>query len=288
MSDSGGGDRSPFLRSEPEDNHLLSSAGRASPSSLETTPLLAEDDTGSAPSYGGLAQGDVARSSTSQNDSIRDGVSVRSPAKLGRRWPSIFAVVLLALTSIAIIMLAYFVPAAVEEYAKQGVVIEPTNLALESITADGVRARIQANFRLDGSRVKNKQVQRIGRVATSIIRKLGTEKTVVNVYLPDFSNVLLGSAEIPALAISLVDGHTTDIDFVADLTPGSAEGIRSIANQWLEGRLGSVRLQGRADITLKTGFIPLGTHLVSESLVFEGQYLYRSFASLYFGEKFIM
>ncbi|CAK7244770.1 MAG: hypothetical protein STHCBS139747_006316 [Sporothrix thermara] len=166
-------------------------------------------------------------------------------------------------------MLAYFVPAAVEEYAKQGVVIEPTNLALESITADGVRARIQANFRLDGSRVKNKQVQRIGRVATSIIRKLGTEKTVVNVYLPDFSNVLLGSAEIPALAISLVDGHTTDIDFVADLTPGSAEGIRSIANQWLEGRLGSVRLQGRADITLKTGFIPLGTHLVSESLVFE-------------------
>jgi len=36
---------------------------------------------------------------------------------------------------------------------------------------------------------------------------------------------------------------------------------------------------------LKSGLISLGTQSISESLVFEGQSLYRSFSSLYFGEK---
>ncbi|CAK7233942.1 hypothetical protein SBRCBS47491_008781 [Sporothrix bragantina] len=271
MSDSGD-DRSPLLGSKPERDRPSASASRTGPSNQETSPLLAESSRCSISSYGRLAQGDDACSSTSRTSS-RDRASVRSAKKSGRRWPSIVAIIVLALASLAIIVLAYFVPAAVEEYAKQGVVIEPTNLALESITADGVRARIQANFRLDGSRVKNEQVRRIGQTATSIVRKLGTEKTVVNVYLPDIANVLLGSAEIPPLVISLVDGETTAIDFVADLIPGNAEGIRSIANQWLEGRLGSIRLQGKANIALKTGLIPLGTHSVSESLIFEANNL---------------
>lgn len=280
MTYSGDG-RSPLLGPESERDR-----SSATPVALETTPLLADNNGRRAdPSYSGPAQDDDAGSSVSRASS-RDRISVHTTKK--RRWPSIVAIILLALLSLAIILLAFFVPAAVEEYAKQGVVIEPTNLALESITADGVRARIQANFRLDASRVKNEQVRRIGQTATSIVRKLGTEKTVVSVYLPDLDNVLLGSAEIPALIISLVDGQTTAIDFIADLVPGNAEGIRSIANQWLEGRLGSVRLQGKADVALKTGLIPIGTHSVSESLVFEGQYLYRSFASLYFGEKYIM
>jgi hypothetical protein len=42
---------------------------------------------------------------------------------------------------------------------------------------------------------------------------------------------------------------------------------------------------GKAKLHLKTGILPLGTHAVAETLVFEGQSLYRSFASLYFGEK---
>jgi len=193
--------------------------------------------------------------------------------------------IILALLSIAVIVLAFFVPAAVEEYAKDAAVLEPTNLSLESITADGVRARIQANFRLDGSRVKNDHVRRVGRVATWMVRELGTGETKVRVYLPEYGNILLGTAGVPPLVINVMDSRNTAVDFVADLAPGDAEGIRTIANEWLEGRLDKLRIQGKADIQLKTGIIPLGTHAVSESLFFEGQYLYRSFASLYFGEK---
>lgn len=231
---------------------------------VETTPLLAGSSGASVHSY-----------SHSHHDDDDDAAESPAPSPAGRKsskpWPSIIAILLLALISVGIIVVAFFVPAAVEEYAKQGAVIEPTDLSLESITTDGVRARIQANFRLDGSRVKNDQVRRIGQATTWLVRKLGTEKTTVNVYLPEYANALLGSAEIPPLTVSLVDGHTTAIDIIADLTPGNAEGVRSIANQWLEGRLDAVRLLGKADIELKSGFIPLGTHSVAETLVFEAK-----------------
>ncbi|CAK7273121.1 hypothetical protein SEPCBS119000_005483 [Sporothrix epigloea] len=233
-----GDDQSPLLGAEYDRDRPSASSSQANHPALETDPLLAADhNRRTNPSYCGPTQDNDTDSLTSRT-SDRDRTAIR-PAKK-RRWASTIAIIILALASIAIIALAFVVPAAVEEYAKQGVVIEPTNLALESITANGVRARIQANFRLDASRVKNEQVRRIGKTATSIVRKLGTDKTLVNVYLPDIDNVLLGSAEVPALIVSLVDGQTTTINFVADLIPGNAEGIRSIANQWLEGRLGSV------------------------------------------------
>lgn len=192
--------------------------------------------------------------------------------------------VVLGMLSVAIIVVAFIVPAAVEEYAKEAAVLEPTNLSLESITKDGVRARIQANFRLDGSKVRNEHVRRVGTAATWFVQELGTGPTSVSVYLPEYDNIKLGSADVPPITLN-IHGQNNAIDFVAELIPGAAEGIRTIANEWLEGRMDKLRLVGKADIKLKTGIIPLGTHAVSESLTVEGQSLYQSFASLYFGEK---
>lgn len=274
-------ERSPLLRAADGDVPDRSTTHDDEPdNTLESAPLLSESDT---------AHYDGGRQDGHDSASIRSRRSNRSAttkesATLRRRWPSIIAMVILGLLSLAIIVVAFFVPAAVEEYAKEAAVLEPTNLSLESITANGVRARIQANFKLDGSKVRNEQVRRVGSVATWFVRQLGTDATKVNIYLPEYDNVLLGSAGVPPLTIK-INGENTAIDFVADLVPGEAESIRTIANEWLEGRLGSLRFQGKADITLKTGIIPLGTHSISESLTVEGQSLYRSFASLYFGEK---
>ncbi|KAF3766009.1 hypothetical protein M406DRAFT_97430 [Cryphonectria parasitica EP155] len=219
----------------------------------ESTPLLSSSDT---LGYDGIDHGQQDRG---------DGAS-KAPR---RRWPSIIAMILLGILSIAIIVVAFVVPAAIEEYAKEAAVLEPTNLSLESITTDGVRARIQANFRLDGSKVKSDHVRRVGSVATWFVRELGTEATSVNVYLPEYDNIMLGSANIPPINLK-INGQNTAIDMVADLVPGQAEGIRTLANEWLEGRMNRVRFLGKADIQLKTGIIPLGTHTVSESLTFEG------------------
>ncbi|KAK0612878.1 hypothetical protein B0T17DRAFT_498804 [Bombardia bombarda] len=229
---------------------------------LESTPLLSSSN--ATPRYdGGDDDADVASIASSRK-------SKKSKRSIS---PSVVAVLVLSLLSIAIIVVAFFVPAAVEEYAKEAAVLEPTNLSLESITADGVRARIQANFRLDGQRVKNEHVRRVGKAATWLVRSLATAPTRVNVYLPEYNNILLGAAGIPSLTVSIVDGDNTPVDIIADLIPGEAEGIRAIANEWLEGRLDALRLQGKADIQLKTGFIPLGTHSVSETLTFEANKL---------------
>ncbi|KAI8202957.1 hypothetical protein K4K52_005868 [Colletotrichum sp. SAR 10_76] len=184
-------------------------------------------------------------------------------------WASIISIVVLATLAVCIMLVAFFVPAAVEEYAKQAAVVEPTNLSLESITTNGVRARVQANFKLDGSRVQDPTSRRIGKFTTWIVRALGTEQTKVGVYLPEYNDVLLGTAVVPPLSISIVDGQTTKVDFVAELSPGDAEAYRKVANEWLDGKLDQLKVLGKADIPLKSGILPLGTHAVSEILTFE-------------------
>ncbi|CRK23705.1 hypothetical protein BN1708_013767 [Verticillium longisporum] len=85
-----------------------------------------------------------------------------------------------------------------------------------------------------------------------------------------YEGTLLGSAVVPPLVINIVDGHTTAIDFIADLAPGDAEAYRTIANNWLEGKLDKLKVLGKANIHLKSGIIPLGTHPIVETMVFEG------------------
>ncbi|KAK5997046.1 hypothetical protein PT974_02397 [Cladobotryum mycophilum] len=158
---------------------------------------------------------------------------------------------------------------AVKHYAEKAAVIEPTGLSLESLTPDGVRARIQANFRLDGARVNDNTARFLGRLATGIVRKIDTEETKVQVHLPRYGNALLGSAVVPPLTISLVDGHNTAMDFVANLSPGDSSIVRQIVNDWLDGKLEQLKVTGSAAIHVKSGVLPLGTHKVVESMVFE-------------------
>lgn len=172
-----------------------------------------------------------------------------------------------------------------EEYAKEALVIEPTSLSIDSFTKTGVNARVQANFKMDASRVKNKNVKNLGVFGTWIAREVESKETKVDVYLPQYGNILIGTATVPPVKVNIQNGHTTGIDIIANLEPGDIDGIRLVANDWLEGRLPSIRLLGKANVGLKSGLIPLGTQSISESLVFEGQSLYRSFASLYLGEK---
>lgn len=255
----------------------------------EATPLLARST--SMARYDGDQSSvkdatpaeDLQAAASARSSSISSSIRLKRASRLG--LPSIIACTILITLIIVIMLGAFFVPAAVEEYAKQAAVLEPTNLSLESITATGVQARVRANFRLDGSRVEQDMSRRIGRVATWVVGKLGTDETLVSVYLPEHENILLGTAALPPLTIDVVDGHSTAVDIITELALGDADGIRMVANTWLDGKLDRVRLVGKADISLRSGGIPLGTHGVVESFIVEGQALYRSFAALYFGEK---
>lgn len=251
---------------------------------LEHTPLLSRTD--SAAGYDGVPSHHPSRGASPATRSLRsiqNGGSLKS--KDNRRWPTLVAILGLGAVAIVIILGAFFAPAVVEQYVKEAIVIEPTNLSIDSFRASGVRARVQANFRMDASRVGNKNVRNIGRFGTWIVREVESRSSQVEVYLPEYGNILLGTAAVPPVLVDVRNGHTTGIDFLTDLEPGNIEGIRHVANDWLEGRLNQVRVMGKAKISLKSGIFSLGSQTISESLVFEGQSLYRSFASFYFGEK---
>lgn len=209
----------------------------------------------------------------------------RAPPK--RSWSSAAAIIVLVTLVMAIIVLGFLVPPTVQRYVEQALVLEPTSLQVESLGADEVRARVGAQLRLDGSRVEEMNTRRVGRLVTAILRRLGTGETRIGVHLPQYDEALLGTAVLPSLSLDLVDGHKNELDFVATLMPGDAEAIRKLANDWLKGQLDRLQLSATAALHLRAGFLPLGTHDVVELFMVEGQSLYRSFASLYYGEKTI-
>ncbi|KAK2600156.1 hypothetical protein QQS21_005101 [Conoideocrella luteorostrata] len=221
--------------------------------------------------------------STSPTQQTRD--DLQPPQK--RRWPSLIAMVVLGTLVVVVMALGFVVPPAVQQYVEDAVVLEPTDLSVESLTADGVRARVKATFKLDGSRVQDDNVRRIGRAATSIMRQLGTEETKLRVHLPHYGDALIGTALLPPIILKLSDGQVTNLDFVTEFAPGDTETARKVVNEWLQGNLHQLKVTGATALSLKSGVFPLGIHDITESMVFEGQSLYRTFASLYFGQKTI-
>ncbi|KAL4878544.1 hypothetical protein BJY04DRAFT_110477 [Aspergillus karnatakaensis] len=224
--------------------------------SSESTPLLhrRNDDLST---YGGT---DTPRAS-SPDDSLK---------KPRRRIRWTFTCGLLAIGSIiAILILAFFVPEVVKEYAKEASVLKPTNLSIESATGDGVRARVQANVHLDSSRVKRGSVRNIGRIATWFGREVETGESEVNVYLPEYGGILIGSASLPSIKLNIRNNHVNHLDFEADLMAGNLEGLRSVAVDWLEGKLDHLALQGKATLHLKSGLLSLGEQILTETMIFK-------------------
>ena len=163
---------------------------------------------------------------------------------------------------------AFFAPSIVEQYAAQAVVFEPTSLSIDSFTSSGVRARIQGNFMMDASRVQKKPVRDLGRFGTWIAHEAESGESDVQVSLPEYGNVVLGTAHVPGIKVDVRNGHRTHVDFLSDLEPGSKDGIRGIANDWINGRLGQLRVLGMATVPVKSGLFSFGTQTVRHEVLF--------------------
>ncbi|CAK3867202.1 Ribonucleoside-diphosphate reductase large chain [Lecanosticta acicola] len=192
-----------------------------------------------------------------------------SAAKSGRRrWPSLLALLLLCVLAVLIIVFAFIAPSAVEQYAQQAITFEPTSLSIDSFLDSGVRARIQGDFTMDASRVEKKSVRDMGRFCTYIAQWAETGPSELEVILPEYGNVLLGTAKVPGIKLYIRNGHTTRVDFLANLEPGDIDGIRRIANDWIDGRLGQLRVLGKAQVPLKSGLISLGRQSIQQEMAF--------------------
>ena len=259
------GSRAPSTRS------TKSNSSRNPNPSDEQTPLLSGNGDDALPSYADRDAIENSSPAAQPSQSLQDDDEAQS--KGGPRWATIIALSTLCALILAILGLGFAAPAVVHEYANQAVVFEPTNLSIDSFTSTGVRARVQGTFALDASRVHNIAVRDLGKAGTFIARQLETGESDVRVYLPAYDNLQLGTARIPPIKVNIRNGHTNHIDFVTDLEPGDVEGIRKIANDWLDGRLGQLEVKGTASLDIRSGIFKLGSQTISQSMVFEGQSL---------------
>lgn len=232
--------------------------------SSESTPLLhrREDEL----AYGTEQGSSRSYSFASQNPPENGATKKRSRVP----WPTVISLSVLTLSVLAILVLAFAAPAAVKEYAQQASVFKPTAVSIDSTTPEGVRARIQGDFVMDSGRVKNKSVRGIGRLATWIAREVETGPSNVEVYLPEYGNVLVGNATLPSIKVNIRNGHHTSVDFLTDLEAGDIRGIHAIAIDWIEGRLGRLSVKSKATVHLKSGLFALGTQVLTENIIIEG------------------
>jgi hypothetical protein len=246
-----------------------SRSARSEPSirSTEQTPLLARADESDD-------EEEEREPQTSATASLRHSLNGSSSGKTPlwkRRWPSILALIILSI-AIVLILLGFLASEGIEEYAMQAADFKPTKLSLDSLTMHGIKVQIEGDFTMDASKVEKKSVRNLGRFGTWIAHEAETGATNVDVYLPDYGNILVGTAKVPAIKVNIRNGHTTHVSILVDLEPGSFDGIRNIANDWIEGRLGQIRFRGKAEVPLKSGLIHLGKQYIEESMVFKGRF----------------
>ena len=147
---------------------------------------------------------------------------------------------------------------------------KPTNISLAGLTDHGAKVHVEGDFTMDASRVKKQSVRNLGRFGTWIAREVESGPMDVDVYLPEYGNVLIGTAQVPGVKLNIRNGHTTHVALIATLLPGSPDGIRNVANDFIDGRLGQIRVKAKAAVPLKSGLINIGKQIVEQSMVFQG------------------
>ncbi len=235
---------------------------QTSPQSSERTPLLSRQEDDARTSYSDQLNGDIAPSISEASES--------SKPKKQRKWPTIIALTTLCL-AVVLICFGITLPSAIEEYAKESVVFEPTRLSIDSFTSLGVRARVQGVFYMDASRVRNSGTRTLGRFGTWIAREVKSGESDVKIYLPQYDNVLLGTVTLPPVKVNIQNHHYNHLDIFADLEPGDVDGVRRLAKDFMDHKLDEVIVDAVATVPVRSGLINVGKQRVSQTLQFKGK-----------------
>ncbi|KAK6336038.1 hypothetical protein TWF730_003410 [Orbilia blumenaviensis] len=245
----------PLLRTSDVSVHEDDDCIGISPRSTERTPLIAPTSVRRG------SNGSLASSTHSDHETIKR--SQKSPRVL------IVALLLLCFATLSILFLGFMLPEAIQEYARKAANIQLRSLSVDSFTKDGVRVRIQGQAVLDAERVNSALLRSLGVLVGSVARKvkIGSSKAVL--YLPDYPEGVLGAASYPELVVNLQNGHATDIDILCDLVPASLEGVKPAIDDYLSGKIHSLRVQVESDMPLTAGILPLGTHKIVQDVVLD-------------------
>ncbi|KAJ9610018.1 hypothetical protein H2200_006348 [Cladophialophora chaetospira] len=237
------------------------SSRQTSPQSSERTPLLSRPEEDSRTSHSDQPNGDIAPSISESSDAPKK--------KNQKKWPTIIALTVLCI-AVVVICFGLTLPSVIEEYAKESVVFEPTRLSIDSFTSFGIRARVQGNFYMDASKVRNGGIRNLGRFGTWIAREIKSGESEVKIYLPQYDDVLLGTVMIPPVKLNIRNHHYNHLDIFADLEPGDVDGVRRLAKDFMDHKLDEVIVNAVATVPVQSGLIKLGKQTVSQTLQFKG------------------
>lgn len=215
----------------------------------EETPLLAREEP--------YINDDVHESNTSETPS---SVNSAAPGKIpiAGRCPSLAALVVLFGAILVIMMSGFLVPTAMKEYASQAIDFRPTRFYPENFTDSGAVLRVEGVLTLDASRVKRQSVRNVGRLVTWIAKEVEVGPSEIQVFLPTYKDALAGVAKLPKVNIDVRDAHENKIDTHAELSPGTYEGLKEVANDLLNGQLRNLLVLAEVEVELKSGLINLG------------------------------
>lgn len=232
--------------------------------SSESTPLLSHEDPRGI-SYGTESQ-ETSPVSASQNGADSENLGKQHR----RRWPITIAISVLIAAVLLTLVFGFATPSAVKLYAQEAAVFTPQNISFDSATPEGLSVRIQGEFSLDGSRVSWGLARNTGRLATWIAKEVETSEIKVDVYLPEYNNILLGRAFLPAVKVNVREGHSNHIDILANLQSGDVDGIRQVADEWMNGRLAQLRVQGTANVDIRSGILKFGNQAITVNRLLDG------------------
>lgn len=238
----------------------------------ETTPLL-----NSSTSHDSERLQPSNRSHTSGRSHGPGDEEQRKNGKKKKGWerqPSTLALLLLCIAATFIVILCFITPATVEEYAKDAVQFTPEQLAVDEFTSDGARIDVRGDIAVDAKRVRKGFTRTVGRVATWIFGKVKSGHGDVEVLVPEFGDMVLGTAKVPPMVVNIRNGHTTAVAFKSEVKPGPASDLKMLADDWIKGRLGNLNVKGKIAVPLTVGLIPVGETRLSRTFEVQSK-LYR-------------
>jgi hypothetical protein len=188
-----------------------------------------------------------------------------------RSWWTIISIVILLIITINIIVFAFVIPSAAQNYAVKATSYSLGNIEIQDYTEDGVIAKAQVNVTVDADKVSSNGVRNLGIFATSIVKHVYTKPCVVSILLPQYNGAQVALVDLPALEIDVRNKHINILEIISNVTITDEALVVQLMGDYLAGRRHEIQTIGETDIYIKAGIIPLGKHHMKEEIIIKGR-----------------
>ncbi|KAK9449130.1 uncharacterized protein V1518DRAFT_417239 [Limtongia smithiae] len=158
-------------------------------------------------------------------------------------------------------------------YARQSMNLNISSISIMDASASGLHAHVVGEISFDSSKVEDRTTRIIGRIATTIMRKAEVDETALFISRVEDNgkSSVFGRASVPRIVVDIRDKRVTPIDFISTIRDrASVTDIAKLVEEYFRGELAGALFRGDADLPLRSGILPLGTHHVAHDVRLSG------------------